>query len=81
MQLEIYHGIRQGPHLKVVGTVDAAHSCRYTLATRGHSLGIDNDTLFKILGHADFDVISDIYIQADINKLHQKMAKLDPCED
>ncbi|WP_312942955.1 site-specific integrase [Oscillibacter sp.] len=47
------------------------HSCRYTLATRGHSLGIDNDTLSKILGHADFDVTSDIYIQAHINKLHQ----------
>jgi len=46
-----------------------------------HSLGIDNDTLSKILGHADFDITSDIYIQADINKLHQEMAKLDPCED
>lgn len=56
------------------------HSCRYTLATRGHSLGIDNDTLAKILGHADFDVTSDIYIQADISKLHQEMAKLDPHE-
>jgi integrase len=57
------------------------HSCRYTLATRGHSLGIDNDTLSKILGHADFDVTSDIYIQADIGKLHQEMAKLDPHEE
>ncbi|MET0017947.1 tyrosine-type recombinase/integrase [Oscillibacter sp.] len=57
------------------------HSCRYTLATRGHSLGIDNDTLSKILGHADFDVTSDIYIQADIDKLHQEMSKLDPHED
>lgn len=56
------------------------HSCRYTLATRGHSLGIDNDTLSKILGHADFDVTSDIYIQADISKLHQEMAKLTPHE-
>lgn len=53
------------------------HSCRYTLATRGHSLGIDNDTLSKILGHADFDITSDIYIQADIEKLHREMAKLD----
>lgn len=57
------------------------HSCRYTLATRGHSLGIDNDTLSKIPDHADFDVTSDIYIQADISKLHQEMAKLDPHED
>lgn len=54
------------------------HSCRYTLATRGHSLGIDDDTLSKILGHADFDVTSDIYIQADIVKLHQEMSKLEP---
>lgn len=37
--------------------------------------------LSKILGHADFDVTSDIYIQADISKLHQEMAKLDPRED
>ncbi|WP_369284056.1 tyrosine-type recombinase/integrase [Oscillibacter sp. GMB15532] len=57
------------------------HSCRYTLATRGHSLGIDDDTLSKILGHADFDVSSDIYIQADISKLHQEMSKLDSHED
>lgn len=57
------------------------HSCRYTLATRGHSMGIDNDTLVKILGHADFDVTSDIYIQEDIQKLHDEMAKLVPAED
>ncbi|WP_298016732.1 site-specific integrase [uncultured Dysosmobacter sp.] len=53
------------------------HSCRYTLATRGHSLGIDNDTLTKILGHADFDVTSDIYIQTDLEKLHAEMSKLE----
>lgn len=54
------------------------HSCRYTLATRGHSLGIDDDTLAKILGHADYDVTSGIYIQADLKKLHKEMAKLEP---
>lgn len=54
------------------------HSCRYTLATRGHSMGIDNDTLAKILGHAEFAVTSDIYIQADLQHLHQEMAKIDP---
>lgn len=53
------------------------HSTRYTLATRGHSMGIDDDTLSKILGHADFDVTSDIYIQADLKKLHQEMKKLE----
>lgn len=52
------------------------HSCRYTLATRGHSLGIDDDTLRKILGHADYDVTSTIYIQGDLNKLHTEMAKV-----
>lgn len=57
------------------------HSCRYTLATRGHSLSIDDDTLSKILGHADFDVTSDIYIQDDISKLHQEMSKLDLRQD
>ncbi len=53
------------------------HSCRYTLATRGHSLGIDNDTLVKILGHADFDTTSEYYIQADLDKLHSEMSKID----
>jgi integrase len=53
------------------------HSCRYTLATRGHSLGIDDDTLAKILGHAEYDVTSNIYIQADLEKLHKEMSKLD----
>lgn len=53
------------------------HSCRYTLATRGHSLGIDNDTLTNILGHADFDVTSDIYIQTNLEKLHAEMSKLE----
>lgn len=53
------------------------HSCRYTLATRGHSLGIDNDTLVKILGHADFDTTSAYYIQADLDKLHSEMSKID----
>lgn len=56
------------------------HSCRYTLATRGHSLGIDNDTLVKILGHADFDTTSQYYIQADLDKLHSEMAKIDELE-
>ncbi len=54
------------------------HSCRYTLATRGHSL---DDTLSKTLGHVDFDMTSDIYIQADTSKLHQEMPKLDSHED
>ena len=57
------------------------HSCRYTLATRGHSMGIDNDTLVKILGHADFDITSDVYIQEDLQKLHNEMAKLVPAKD
>lgn len=57
------------------------HSCRYTLATRGHSMGIDNDTLVKILGHAEFDVTSDVYIQEDLDKLHSEMAKLVPAKE
>lgn len=54
------------------------HSCRYTLATRGHSEGIDDDSLTKIMGHADYDVTSSIYIQADLGKLHNEMSKLEP---
>ena len=54
------------------------HSGRYTLAARGHSLGIDDDTLADILGHADYDVTSGIYIQADLDELHREMQKLEP---
>lgn len=54
------------------------HSCRYTLATRGHSLGIDDDTLAKIPGHAQYDTTSSICIQADVKKLQKEMAKLEP---
>ena len=54
------------------------HSCRYMLATRSHSMGIDNDMLAKILGHAEFAVTSDIYIQADLQHLHQEKDKIDP---
>ena len=56
------------------------HSCRYTMATRGHSMGIDDDTLAKILGHADFDMTSGTYIQADLETLRREMAKLEPKE-
>lgn len=38
-------------------------------------------TFSKILEHADFDATSDIYIQADLSKLHQEMSKLASCED
>lgn len=54
------------------------HSCRFTPATRRHSL---DDALSKTLGHVDFDVTSDIYIQADTSKLHQEMSKLDSHEN
>ena len=54
------------------------HSCRYTMATRGHSMGIDDDTLAKILGHADFDMTSGTYIQADLETLRREMSKLEP---
>ena len=39
------------------------------------------DTLSKILGHADSDVASNIYIQSEIGKLHQEMARLDSHEE
>lgn len=53
------------------------HSCRYTLATRSHSADVDDDSLRKIMGHADYNVTSDIYIQPDLDKLQAEFKKLD----
>lgn len=41
-------------------------------------MDIDDDSLAKIMGHADYDVTSSIYIQSDLGKLHSEMSKLEP---
>lgn len=53
------------------------HGCRYTLATRGHSANVDDDSLRKILGHADYNITSDVYIQPDLDKLEAEFKKVE----
>ena len=52
------------------------HCTRYTFATRAKTAGVDNDAIKRTLGHTDFAVTSDVYIQDDIQRLKSEIQKL-----
>lgn len=52
------------------------HCTRYTFATRAKSAGLDDDAIKRIMGHTDFALTSDVYIQDDIQRLREEIEKV-----
>ena len=52
------------------------HCTRYTFATRAKSAGLDDDAIKRMMGHTDFALTSDVYIQDDLDRLRAEMDKL-----
>ena len=52
------------------------HCTRYTFATRAKTAGVDNDAIKRTMGHTDFALTSDVYIQDDIQRLKSEIQKL-----
>lgn len=52
------------------------HCTRYTFATRAKTAGVDNDAIKRTMGHTDFALTSDMYIQDDIQRLKSEIQKL-----
>lgn len=56
---EIYY-----PALKAAGVKEKIpYTCRYTFATIAHNSGVDDKALQKLMGHVDFNVTANSYIQ------------------
>ena len=52
------------------------HCTRYTFATRAKNAKMDEDTLKRFMGHTDFALSSDVYIQDDLARFREEMDKL-----
>ena len=52
------------------------HCTRYTFATRAKAAGVDDDTIKRTMGHTDFALTSDVYIQDDLDRLRREMEKM-----
>ena len=52
------------------------HCTRYTFATRAKSAGVDDDAIKRTIGHTDFKLTSDVYIQDDIQLLKKELEKV-----
>lgn len=52
------------------------HCTRYTYATRAKAAGVDDDAIKRTMGHTDFGLTSDIYIQDDVDTLKREIAKI-----
>lgn len=52
------------------------HCTRYTFATRAKAAGVDDEAIKRIMGHTDFALTSDVYIQDDIQRLQEEMRKI-----
>lgn len=52
------------------------HCTRYTFATRAKAAGVDDDTIKRTMGHTDYALTSDVYIQDDLNRLRTEIQKI-----
>lgn len=52
------------------------HCTRYTFATRAKAAGVDEDAIKRTIGHTDFKLTSDVYIQDDIQLLKKELDKV-----
>ena len=52
------------------------HSARHTCATRLSAAGVPAEDIQRILGHSDYSMTANTYINQDISTLHQSMQKV-----
>jgi len=62
------------PALKEIGTHQLSpHECRHTFASLLHSAGVDPVNIQKLMGHADYAVDAEIYIQVNLDELKKSV--------
>lgn len=66
------------PCMAALGLPDdlTPHSARHTCGTRLSAAGVPQEDIQAIMGHADFSVTANTYINQDISTLTQSMAKV-----
>lgn len=52
------------------------YSCRYTFATIAHQSGVDDKALQKLMGHTDFSITANSYIQDLDDYIYQELQKI-----
>ena len=53
-----------------------SYSCRYTFATIAHYSGVSDKALQKLMGHTDFSITANSYIQFDDDYIYKKLQKI-----
>ncbi|MBS9775899.1 MAG: site-specific integrase [Fusobacterium sp.] len=56
-------------------TYHTLHDCRHTFATMIDELGVDKETIIKIMGHSNFKITSEVYIEKSLNALTEAVNK------
>ena len=66
------------PAIKALGLPDdlTPHSARHTCGTRLSAAGARPEDIQAILGHADYSVTANTYINQDVNALRESMARM-----
>lgn len=52
------------------------YTCRYTFATIAHNSGVDNKALQKLMGHTDFNITANSYIQDLDEFIYKELQKI-----
>lgn len=52
------------------------YSCRYTFATIAHYSGVSDKALQKLMGHTDFSITANSYIQFDDDYIYKELQKI-----
>ena len=53
------------------------YSCRYTFATIAHQSGVSDKALQKLMGHVDFSITANSYIQDLDDYIYQELQKIE----
>lgn len=52
------------------------YSCRYTFATMAHNAGVDDKALQSLMGHTDFTITANSYIQDESEYIYSQLKKV-----
>lgn len=52
------------------------YTCRYTFATIAHNSGVSDKALQKLMGHTDFSITANSYIQFDDDYIYEELQKI-----
>lgn len=73
-----FRGLVWNPCMEALGLPDdlTPHSARHTCGTRLSAAGVSQEDIQAIMGHADFSVTANTYINQDVSTLSNAMAKV-----